>query len=102
MQLAARRADGYKEEASSATPALFAGMLMGAGSTALILWLAALMFLGVESISACARVAAFSGISVTVLGVKGGAERSLHRENIYARIQNESKEQPSSDPGPRT
>lgn len=34
---------GYDEGASSATAALFAGLLIGAGSTALALWLAALI-----------------------------------------------------------
>lgn len=37
---ARRHDDGDEERASSATAALFAGLLMGAGSTALIIWLA--------------------------------------------------------------
>jgi hypothetical protein len=43
MELARRHDDGYQAGASTATAALFAGMLMGAGSTALMIWLATLV-----------------------------------------------------------
>ena len=43
LELARRHNDGYEAGASTATAALFAGMLMGAGSTALMIWLATLV-----------------------------------------------------------
>ena len=42
-KLARRRGDGYEAGSSAATAALFGGMLMGAGSIGLIVWLATLV-----------------------------------------------------------
>ena len=43
LELARRHDAGYEEGASCATAALFAGLFMGAGSTALMIWLATLV-----------------------------------------------------------
>lgn len=43
LELARRCQDAYEEGASSAATALFAGLLIGAGSTALMIWLATLV-----------------------------------------------------------
>jgi len=42
LQLARRYDDGYEEGASNATAALFAGLLIGAGSSAFMIWVATL------------------------------------------------------------
>lgn len=44
LELARRSEDAYEEGASKATAALFAGMLMGSGSTVLMMWLVTLIF----------------------------------------------------------
>jgi hypothetical protein len=44
LELARRREDGYDEGAPKATVALFAGLLIGSGSTALLIWFVTLVF----------------------------------------------------------
>lgn len=44
LELDRLRADCYDEGAFKATAALFAGLLMGSGSTALMIWLVTLAF----------------------------------------------------------
>jgi hypothetical protein len=44
MRAERRHSDRYEDGASATTAALFAGMLMGAGSTALMIWLTTLVF----------------------------------------------------------